>query len=296
MSLKNGASGATPVVHLRGAQTLMRERQVQRGTHKRVQSLAAPVSLREPTGPLCPGSDLGPQPDVDVADGGHGLREVLVAPTPVVDDPDAADAESFRDLGGTDEIIEIDLAAHRANVDSGDPGHWLCVTSNAAIQCVATHATTRGLNMSFEGNDDLGHTIRCGHLQIVDDRGAVRLEVGNVAEYEGDYEPGVVVYDEEGSARLSMALRTGVGPSLSFVAGGNGVIEMWVDDPGPESGIGAGHLVLADGTGTAVVNISVPHHEEGQWPNPLRPEERRRRIPSSAQATGEVPSDRPLLT
>jgi hypothetical protein len=127
-------------------------------------------------------------------------------------------------------------------------------------------------------SDEHRRTIMCGHLQILDGDGAVRLEVGNVADFEGDYEPGIVIYDESGSARVSMALRTGLGPNVSFASGGNSVIELRVDDPGPETGVGAGHLLLADGTGAAVVDISVPHHREGQWLNPLRSRDRRRKV------------------
>lgn len=145
-------------------------------------------------------------------------------------------------------------------------------------------------------SDEQRRTIACGHLQILDSRGAVRLEVGNVAEFEGEFEPGGVLYDESGSARVSMALRTDLGPNISFASGGNSVIELRVDDPSPETGVGAGHLLLADGTGAAVVDISVPHHREGQWPNPLRSRDRRRKVSEREPAPDALSPDGPRST
>jgi hypothetical protein len=202
---------------------------------------------------------------MDMADGRNWLRKIRVPPAPVMNHSDAPHSESGRDLGSSHEVVEIHEPAHPATVGKRHLRPLFCVITTAVYS--ATVITHERSAMTADSQEP-GRTITCEHIQIVDSYGSARIEIGNVAGATGGYTPGVELYDEFGAARLSMALIAGLGPCLSFIVGGNVVIEIRVDDPNSESGSGAAHLLLADGTGAPVVDVSVPHHPDGQWSTP----------------------------
>lgn len=51
---------------------------------------------------------------MDVADHGDGLGEVLVTAPPVVHEVEVAEPEPLRDLCGTDQVVDVHVAAHAA--------------------------------------------------------------------------------------------------------------------------------------------------------------------------------------
>ena len=127
--------------------------------------------------------------------------------------------------------------------------------------------------MSDQHEPETAEVLQCSRIEVVDDDGQVRIVLGNIA-VSDDFEPGIAILDENGSERISIALFA-QGPQLSIAADGTGVIDLFVSDRGPETGIGSANLVVADGTGRPVVHHAVPLHTGGQWPDP-RPRRRPR--------------------
>jgi hypothetical protein len=69
----------------------------------------------DPTGAPRPRLDVAPRPNQRCLKLGHGLREVGVPTTPVMDDLRSLDPEPLRYLMGAHQVVDIHLSSHRAH-------------------------------------------------------------------------------------------------------------------------------------------------------------------------------------
>jgi hypothetical protein len=102
----------------------------------------------------------------------------------------------------------------------------------AALPTDARRAFAERL-LDILASDERGATpprLRVGRLEVVDDRGRVRVVVGGVGG--DDYSPGVAIHDPQGGERATLALFE-PGPCLAFSLRGNDALLLGVDDPDP---------------------------------------------------------------
>lgn len=82
--------------------------------------------------------------------------------------------------------------------------------------------------MKKRTNDD--ETVEAAAFVVTDPLGRRRVFIGDLAPEGEPWRPGVAIYDEDGSERVSLLLGD-VGPVLSYAADGDTRLELGVVDP-----------------------------------------------------------------
>lgn len=100
-----------------------------------------------------------------------------------------------------------------------------------------------------EGADEV---VEAPGFMVRDPQGRTRMFIGDLSNTDGDWLPGVAIYDERGSERVSLLLGS-AGPVLSYAEHGDTRLEVGVVDRGGE------------GTAPGPYLVAVGEHGETAW-------------------------------
>lgn len=106
-----------------------------------------------------------------------------------------------------------------------------------------------------DGDDD-GGVVKAAGFAVTDPRGRTRVLIGDVTPPGDDWRPGVAIYDEDGSERVSLLLGD-AGPVLSYAAGGDTRLELGVIDRNTEGSPPGPYLLAVDPDGEEAWSVRV---------------------------------------
>lgn len=106
-----------------------------------------------------------------------------------------------------------------------------------------------------DGDDDSGVVTAAG-FAVTDPRGRTRVLIGDVVPPGDEWRPGVAIYDEDGTERMSLLLGD-AGPVLSYAAGRNTGLEVGVIDRHTEGSPPGPYLLAVDRDGDEAWSVRV---------------------------------------